>query len=284
MNRNRRDFLKAAAFLGVSAASGRSIAVAADAVKSVAAKGTVRIAHCGDPQFGFGPHGKNAYKTDLARFERMIDVLNDLRPDLVFLSGDQTHNPTDLTRDWPRLLKRFKVPLLATPGNHDLGYNILGSHLARYRSVFGYDYKSMKVGQWRFICGNTLYWRKTEERAEKERYEAWLKSELASAKAAGEPVILGGHIPPFFAGENEKTSLSNCPKSIRAARLKMYVDGGARFFLSGHTHCLLVRAYKGMTILTSETTSRNFDGLPFGFRMLTLHPNGEYGWNFHKVV
>ena len=64
----------------------------------------------------------------------------------------------------------------------------------------------------------------------------------------------------------------------------MYLDNGVRYFLSGHTHRLIVRAYKGMTILNPETTSRNFDELPYGFRLMTLRADGGYSWDFHAVT
>ena len=281
MNQNRRDFIKAAAMLGAAAVAGRSSAQ--NAPVAPPSETEIRIAHCGDPQFGFGPGGKNAYNRDLARFERLIDAVNRLKPDLVVLGGDMTHVANQVTRDWPRLLKLFKVPVLATPGNHDLGIPMLGRRLARYRSVFGYDYKSIKVGKWRFISGNTMYWHKTDEIEEKKKYEEWIAAELAKAKAADEPVILCGHIPPFVSTVNENNSYENHPKEGRVARLKMYLDNGVRYFLSGHTHRLVVRAYKGMTILNPETTSRNFDELPYGFRLMTLRADGGYSWDFHRV-
>ena len=281
MNQNRRDFIKAAAMLGAAAVAGRTSAQETPAAPSPDAE--IRIAHCGDPQFGFGPGGKDAYKRDLARFERLIAAVNRLSPDLVVLGGDMTHVANQVTRDWPRLLKLFKVPVLATPGNHDLGIPMLGRRLERYRGVFGYDYKSIKVGKWRFISGNTMYWHKTEEAEEKRKYEEWFAAELSKAKVAGEPVILCGHIPPFVGTVNEKDSYENHPKAGRAERLKMYLDNGVRYFLSGHTHRLIVRAYKGITILNPETTSRNFDELPYGFRLMTLRADGGYSWDFHRV-
>jgi len=281
MNQNRRDFIKAAAMLGAAAVTGGTSAKDTPAAPSPDVE--IRIAHCGDPQFGFGPGGKDAYKRDLARFERLIATINRMNPDIVVLGGDMTHVANQVTRDWPRLLKLFKVPVLATPGNHDLGIPMLGRRLERYRSVFGYDYKSIKVGKWRFISGNTMYWHKTEEVEEKKKYEEWIAAELAKAKAAGEPVILCGHIPPFVSNVNEKDCYENHPMAGRAARLKMYLDNGVRYFLSGHTHRLIVRAYKGLTILNPETTSRNFDELPYGFRLMTLRANGGYSWDFHRV-
>ena len=43
------------------------------------------------------------------------------------------------------------------------------------------------------------------------------------------------------------------------------------------------RAHDGIVVLNAETTCRNFDGRPFGFRMLTLQPDFTYTWDFHRV-
>lgn len=250
---------------------------------------TLRIAHCGDPQFGFcRPDDPSGYGEDLERFERLIDDVNAWRPDLCFLAGDLTHRAADLERDWPRLLKRFRVPVVATAGNHDMGQNLLKENVERFERVFGYEYTSLRIGGWRFISGNSQYWRPTGETARRDRYEAWLKAELAAAKSAGEPVILATHMPPFVASLGEADSYENYPLASdgfapRDKRFAAYREAGVRFYLAGHTHRMIARALDGITILNAETTCRNFDGLPAGYRRLELSPNGDYTWNFHRI-
>ena len=39
-----------------------------------------------------------------------------------------------------------------------------------------------------------------------------------------------------------------------------------------------------MTILNPETSSRNFDKRPFGFRLLTIRPDATYDWKFIPVA
>lgn len=253
-------------------------------------RGTVRIAHCGDPQFGFGEprDTEAAYAADLARFERLIDDVNAWRPDLCFLSGDMTHRADDLERDWPRLLKRFKVPLIVTPGNHDMGQSLTRENVERFERVFGYEYKSVRVGPWRFISGNSQYWRPTAETVRQQRYEAWLAAELSAAKAAGEPIIMATHMPLFVASIVEADSYENYPLKAnglptREERLATYADAGVKLHLAGHTHRMIARACRGITILNAETTCHNFDGLPAGYRRLELSPDGEMSWTFRRV-
>lgn len=282
---NRREFL-----FGAAATAGAISAIAAgesahekDAMAS--AKSRLRIAHLTDPQFGFGP-GKSAaqkYASDLARFEREIEIVNEMKPDLALITGDLTNNNNDVTKDWPRLLPKFKVPLAVAPGNHDLGNSITKPVLDRYLSVFGYDYKAFDVKGWRVIVGNTQFWRKTELKEEKDRYEGWLKDECRKAKALNGRVIFAGHIPPFADRPDEKDSYENYPKAGRTARMEMYLNAGARFFLAGHTHRFIAHGWKDLTILNPETTSTNFDTRPHGLRVFDIADKYDYSYNFVKI-
>ena len=279
---DRRRFLAGA--LAASLAAGCRLA------GSGGGRRAIRIAHCGDPQFGFvNPDDPAAgYAADLARFERLIDDVNAWRPDLCFLAGDMTHRAVDLERDWPRLLKRFRVPVVATAGNHDMGQNLTRENVERFERVFGCEYASVRLGGWRFVSGNSQYWRPTKETARRDRYEAWLKAQFAAAKQAGEPVILATHVPPFVASLGEPDSYNNYPLAgvgfmTRAERFASYRDAGVRFFLAGHTHRMIARALDGVTILNAETTCRNFDGRPTGYRRLEISPDGDYSWTFRRI-
>ena len=275
MQLDRRNFLSGL----VAAAPALALAEAKPA------DGAVRIVHCGDPQFGFGFGGDAAkkYAEDLARFERVIEAVNALKPDLCFIAGDMTHLAGELEKDWPRLMKRFTVPTVVAPGNHDMGNSLTRENVERFERVFGYSYKSLRVGGWRFLCGNSQYWRETAETERKAAYEKWLADSFAAAKAAGERVILASHMPPYVARPDEADTYENCPKPLRAERLKAYRELGAKFYLCGHTHTMLARSYHGMVLLNAETTCVNFDDRPFGFRLLTLRPDGGWGWDFHAL-
>ena len=50
---------------------------------------------------------------------------------------------------------------------------------------------------------------------------------------------------------------------------------GMLIFLAGHTHKLVVNDYKGMPLVNGETTSRNFDKRPMGFRWWDVAAKGK---------
>ena len=245
----------------------------------------LRIAHLTDPQLGFGPGKTPAakYDADLRRLERTIKMVNGLKPDLALFTGDMTNRWQDVARDWPRLLKTIEVPVAVAPGNHDLGMPVKKEMRDGYLAVFGYDYKAFDLNGWRVIVGNTQFWRKGGLPDEEAKYEEWVKAELGKAKAYGGKVILAGHVPPFAVTHQEKDSYENCPKASRGDRLRAYSAAGARIFLAGHTHRMMMRGYKELTILNPETTSTNFDARPHGFRMFDVASADDYSYEFVRV-
>ena len=274
----RRRFLEIASAAALCA--GRRPSAAESAVK-------FRVAHLNDPQLGFGnAFGTFAenYAADLKRCEKAIELVNSMKPDLAIVGGDVVNEAPDMEKDWPRLLKSFAVPVVVVPGNHDMGRAVTRKNLDRFRAVFGRDYGTLDVAGWRVVFGNTQYWRKTELVDEKEKYESWLKAELARAAEMNGRVVLAGHIPPFYKAFDEADSYNNHPRSGREERMKAYEAAGARFFFAGHTHTTSVRRHGNLTILIAETTSRNFDRRPFGFRMFETENGIDYSYEFVPVA
>ena len=282
-----KDISRLAFIKGVGAIVAIDAACPAVAEDAAALPDTkLRIAHLTDPQFGFGRWPKDPvrrYAADLARMEREIEVVNAIKPDLAIITGDMVHVAADMTKDWPRLLRKFQVPIAVAPGNHDVGDSITRENLDRFISVFGSDRKVLDVKGWRIIVGNTQWWSATELAKEKAEYEEWLKAELLRAKVANGRVVVAGHIPPFADAPNEKDSWQNMPKERRFAQMEAYLDAGARFFLAGHTHRMSVRGWKELTVLNAETTSRNTDSRPFGFRLFETDASGNYSYRFVRV-
>jgi len=100
---------------------------------------TYSIVHLSDPHFGG--------EADLARIGALEDMMPDLAPDLVVVSGDLTvrarHGEFQAAREWLRELER-SAPVFVIPGNHDvqwwrrplLPYGSQAIY-AKYRTYFG---------------------------------------------------------------------------------------------------------------------------------------------------
>ena len=260
--------------------------------------GTLRIAHLCDPQFGFTSgnpamkhrsveRGFENYRSDVARCEKAIAIVNELNPDMLLLGGDMAQRAKDIPLEWPRLLKMVKVPWMVTPGNHDFesrpgrGPDRVG--LERFKSIFGRDHESCEVKGWRIIAGNSQFWFPSEAKDEQAEYETWIGAELEKARTFNGRVVLASHIPPFAHYPEEPDSYENCPRVFRAKRLESYSTSGARFYLAAHQHRLVARGYKSLSVLTGEALCANFDMRPTGFRMFEIKDDFSYSWNFIEV-
>ncbi len=292
----RREFLGALGVFGAAALTGDPLLNAAETVenvgvpKKVAAladgtKPTLTIACCCDPQLGFGAskNAEDAYRQDLRRVEKEIELVNASRPDVAVFAGDMTHLPENASRDWPRLLKKIEVPLLIAPGNHDVPDPVKKSALDAYRAIFGDDSKSLNINGWKIVAANSQFCRPTEETALRDERVAWFEAELRDAASTKTPIIVATHVPPFVKSLDEADAYFNFPTAQRKAYLDFCVDSGVKFYIAGHTHTTLERTYRGVPILNGETTSRNFDARPFGFRMLKIDAELNYEWNFVPV-
>lgn len=277
-----------------------SIAVGADCLAGTAgngsAAGVVRIAHVGDPQFAFcgWRHSREErqarheefYAADLARTEKAIASVNAAKPDLVIISGDMTDRPEDLTRDWPRLLAKFTVPVIAVPGNHDMGGKATRANYDRFRSVFGTDHLVRRLGRFSIIAANSQFSRETDELdRERKEHNDWFFDELSAAKNAGLVPIVATHICPFVHRAGEDDNYESYPKGdgFREKVLAACAAAGVKFWLGGHTHAAYLHMHGELTVLNAQSLCGNFDASPFGWRLLTIDPSGDWSWNLRTI-
>jgi Icc-related predicted phosphoesterase len=241
----------------------------------------LKVAHVCDPQLGFGNAG---FQIDSVCFEQTIRQINDLSPDLVLIAGDLVHNLSDehAVATILEQIGRIKVPVMLTPGNHDLPDPVTEEGLKNYRTRFGDDFNTRVFKGYRIISANSQLWRvaPVEEcvRHEKKLYEA-----LQDAKKRKQPVILLTHVPPFITDIDEQDGYFNLPQAKRKEILSWCEENGVIIWLAGHTHTTLQRTYNGIAILNGETTGKNFDKHPVGFRLLTVYRNRPFEWNFIPV-
>jgi Icc-related predicted phosphoesterase len=255
----------------------RLLIVAALGVVAAALRGSeLTVAHLCDPQLGFG-----GFSADSARFEQEISQVNELSPDVVVIAGDMVNQITNELQVAAvlKLIAKIKPPVILTPGNHDLPDPVTVEGLARYRSVFGADFSTMECKGRLIVSANSQLWRQAPQE-ERDQQEQKLRNALQQAKEKGQPVIMLTHVPPFLKSVEEKDEYFNLPSALRRDVLRLCEDSGVLIWLAGHTHKTAQRTSGKITILNGETTSRNFDKHPFGFRLLTLHADSHFDWEF----
>jgi serine/threonine-protein phosphatase CPPED1 len=216
-----------------------------------------------DPQLGFG----ESYEKDLASFRLAVQRINELKPDFLVVCGDMVHSFDEKSvADFSKIASDLKMPFYCTPGNHDIGDQPSEESLNKYRKVFGKDYFSFDHNGFTFIVANTCLWKVTVE-GESQKHDLWFRQTLEAARKNRSPVFFIGHHPLYEKKPDETAGYFPLPAAIRIELLKLFESSGVVAALTGHAHQVIINDYKGIQLVTGETTCRNFDKRPFGFRL-----------------
>ncbi len=222
-----------------------------------------------DTQLGF-----DGYQHDLQSFEQAVKQINQLKPDFVVICGDLVNIPNDSSYlAFDRTKKKFNMPCYCVPGNHDMGKLPEDtSALLLYRKLIGKDYYRFKHKGASFIITNTQLW-KTNVKNESEKFDKWFVETVKTLGSQRRPLFVIGHIPLYVSDPEEKTEYFNFDPEKRKEILDLFTKNYVVAYLSGHTHKLVCNEYKGIKLVSCETTSKNFDNRPLGFRLWTVSPS-----------
>ncbi len=248
-----------------------------DRAGDAAAGGFAFVQMC-DTQLGMG-----GYEHDVRSFELAVDQINALEPDFVLICGDLVDKADDKSfADFNRIRAKFKIPCHCAAGNHDVENRPTAASLQRYRKKIGEDYFTVEHKGYTFVVANTQLWKAPLE-GESEKHDAWFRKSLARAKARGNPVVVVTHYPLFVQEPDEEESYFNIGPAKRGELLALCEENGVVALLAGHTHRLVVKEYKGMQMVNGETTSKNFDGRPLGFRWWDASADGTLSHRFVEL-
>jgi 3',5'-cyclic AMP phosphodiesterase CpdA len=175
------------------------------------------------------------------------------------ISADGSSRPTDLGYAHGQL-QRVTAPLVAVPGNHDVGDNpglfgpqraaVDADRLNAYRSLFGLGRFSEAVGRWRIVgIDSQLFGVGGVEEAGQ---WSWLEGELADA--GGTPVVLVSHkplVPP--PGDHDRPA-RYVPAPARDRLLALLDAATVPLVVSGHVHQSLRHEAGGRLHVWAPTT------------------------------
>lgn len=163
------------------------------------------------------------------------------KPDLVIHTGDVTIDGADQEADGAYCatqLASLGVPVLAVPGNHDVGevgnphQPVNDERLDRFRGHFGDDRWLRDVEGWRLIGLNSMIFGGGPEEA---RQTQWL--ETAMADAAGRRIAWFTHRPLFIESPTEAdTGYWSVKPEPRRALLDLLHRYRVEIVASGHLH------------------------------------------------
>jgi len=217
-------------------------------------------------------------------FELAVEQINALTPDFVLICGDLVGRANDKSlADFNRIKSGFKIPCHCAAGNHDVGNKPTAASLKYYREKVGKDYYVLGHKGYTFLVANPQLW-KAPLAGESEKHDAWFKSALESAKEKGSPVVVVTHYPLFVKAPGEEENYYNIEPAKRAELLALFEANGVVAMLAGHTHKLVVNDYKGIQMVNGETTSKNVDKRPMGFRMWTAREDEGLSHEFVKLA
>lgn len=208
------------------------------------------------------------YEHDLKTFRQAVIQINALRPDFVVVCGDLVHTPNNTSfADFNRIKAGLEMPCYCVPGNHDIRNEPTRDSLQYYRKNIGTDYYSFEHKSCIFVMVNTQLWKVSVE-DESEKHDSWLKASLeAAADRRKGRIFVVGHYPLFLRDPDEPEAYMNLPVARRKELLSIFEKCGVAAMLAGHTHRLITNEYRGIQLVNGETTSKNFDKRPFGFRV-----------------
>jgi len=223
---------------------------------------TFAFAQICDTQLGFG-----GYEHDVRSFTQAVQQINALQPEFVVICGDLVNTPNETSfADFNRIKGEFTMPCYCAAGNHDVGNKPTPMSLQNYRKVVGKDYYAFEHHGQAFVIVNAQLW-KAPVKDESAKQDAWLEATLETAAQKNARIFIIGHHPLFIETPDEDETYYSLPVAKRQALLDLFEKTGVVAVLGGHTHKLLVNEYKGIQLVNAETTSKNFDGRPFGFRL-----------------
>lgn len=228
-----------------------------------------------DTQLGMG-----GYQHDIETFKQAVKQINELQPDFAVICGDLVHHVSDSAYvAFKDILQGFDMPCHLAPGNHDVGKVPDARRLAYYRETIGPDYFIFKNKNLPFVVTNTQFW-KGPEAEEAAKHDRWVARSLDSLSKKHASIFVVGHYPLFLNALEEEEKGHNLPVEKRKELLALFKKNNVKAFLTGHTHRLAINEYDGIQLVSGETTSKNFDNRPMGFRLWQV----EKDTAFHKFV
>lgn len=225
-----------------------------------------------DTQLGMG-----GYEHDVQTFRQAVADLNTLKPDFVVICGDLINetNSDQAFADFNEIKAGFEMPCYCAAGNHDISNAPTPALLARYRKLVGDDVFQFQHKGCTFLVVNTQLW-KSPMPGETEKQDAWLREALKAAAERTSPVFIVGHYPPFIKDPMEAEEYFNLPVETRRQLLALFKAHNVVAVTTGHTHRNEIARYDGIQFVSSATTSKNFDGAPFGFRLWHIKKPSPY--------
>lgn len=249
----------------------------------------VTIAHISDPHVGspyFVPNLMN----------RVIVELNELKPDVVIVSGDLTNEGyRQEYKNWLAYRDRLEAPVYTVPGNHDarnVGY-------LHFEELIGARHWAADVQGVRIVGADSSEPDLNEGQIGRERY-GWIREQFA-VPADLKVFVLHHHLIPVPGTGRERSTVTDA-----GDLLEVLIASGVNIVLSGHKHVPYVWHLENLYVANAGTVASlrlrgytkpcynvlEFEGdelkisrkFPFGISSPIAHFSLSTGEQFHREL
>lgn len=229
------------------------------------------------------------FEWDALRFERAIEVANELLVDAVVIGGDMVDDlgSDDQIAEFFRIAGRLddRIRLHLAPGNHDIAADTVTptrDSIAKYRATFGDDFYTVEYDAVTFVTINTAVAQHPELVPEEwNRQLAFIENALADAPD-GHPVIFVGHHPWFVERADEPDSYWNIPGERRQTLLALAERHDVRLALAGHWHRNALGRHGALEMVTSGPVGYPLGDDPSGYRVVDVS-DGAITHSYHPL-
>ena len=217
---------------------------------------------------------------DRENFARVVKAINELksgvRPSMAIIAGDLVDHAANQPEldSFIQVEKTFAIPIYSIPGNHDLagdGKHLEPSLLDLYRKIIGPDRFVVKQGGCLFVGLNSQLWIEGASLAA-EQFK-WLEQQLRHRDQYRHVFIIQHH-PLYLAAADEGDEYFNTPLGWRTKLLRLFEKARVTAVFTGHLHRNQSSTYRGIAMITTPSSCRNFDGSAFGYALVTVTDNG----------
>ncbi len=215
--------------------------------------------------------------------ERLRDLIPDLDPEILVVTGDLTHRGRPAELEHAReLLQSLGLPLLAIPGNHDIPY-VFPTRFTRTREawehVFGTTQPVYNSDRLAVVGMNSVRpWRQQGGALESAQLDGLARKLDAAEEGALRTVALHHHLaaPPWRAAHKR-------PVRKRDLVLQTFASAGVELVLSGHVHQSAVAERREFEVLENEQRKSLVLATAAGFGRPRPERRGEaLGFNFYE--